>query len=75
MSYIDSPSLQLAASYNLEQVLDPGAGDEQGPPEPIVDRHFGIDNDGKRLENGAPASPQQIDILTKLIFAYHRCVP
>ena len=38
-----------------------GAGDDQGPPEPIVDRHSKIDNDGGRLENGPPASPQQID--------------
>ena len=32
-----------------------GAGDEQKPSEPIVDRHPRIDNDGGRFENGPPA--------------------
>ena len=54
MSYIDYPPLQLAASYNLEQVLQQVRGDDQGSPEPIVDRHRRIDNDGGRLEKSRP---------------------
>src|SRR5438132_4524750 len=36
-----------------------GAGDEQGPPEPIVDRHPKIDNDGGRLEKRAARFPSE----------------
>src|SRR5438132_6474483 len=34
-----------------------GAGDEQGPPEPIVDRQSGIDNDSGRLEKRTARFP------------------
>jgi hypothetical protein len=44
---------QLAASYNLEQVLDQVREMSKDPPEPIVDRHPRIDNDGGRLEKRA----------------------
>ena len=53
MSYIDFPPLQLAASYNLEQVLEQVQEMSQRPPEPIVDRHPRIDNDGGRLARAA----------------------
>src|SRR4030095_12665846 len=51
--------------------LQPGPGHgtaQEGaePPEPIVDRHPRIDNDGGRLSNGPPASPQQIDIASTI---------
>src|SRR5438105_8199246 len=36
-----------------------GAGDEQGPPEPIVDRHPRIDNDGGRLEKRTARFPSE----------------
>ena len=52
MSYIDYPPLQLAASYNLEQVLQQVR--EMGKtPERIVDRQPRIDNDGGRPARAA----------------------
>ena len=36
MSYIDFPPLQLAASYNLEQVLEQVKEMSQAPPERIT---------------------------------------
>ena len=36
MSYVDFPPLQMAASYNLEQVLQQVRGDGVKTPEPIA---------------------------------------